>query len=93
MLRFDSKPSRDMEYFAQEEMDEAREGGALYFIIAQLDFSSSSAMPKEISITMYNLSSANKIHEKKITGKSYRTENDEMNDYKSIIRGIVPLIR
>jgi hypothetical protein len=92
MLRFESKPSRDLSYYAQEEMDEARQGGAEFFIIAQLDYASGAPQPGEISIFMYNLSSSNKIHERKITGKRYRTENDEINDYKTIIRGLVPLI-
>jgi hypothetical protein len=92
MLRFESAPGRDIEYFAQEEMDEARQGGSEFFIIAQLNYPSGGSRPGDISIAMYDLDSAKKIHERKLTGKTYRNENEEISDLKTIIRGLVPLL-
>jgi hypothetical protein len=93
MLRFDIKPARSMEYMIQDEMEEARQGGADYFIIAQLDYVPGSMRPGEISLMMYTITPSKKIYEKKISGKAYRSENEEANDLKAIIRGLVSQIR
>jgi len=92
MMRLDSKPKMSLENFIQDEVDEARDGGADYFLVAQIDFSRDSLRPSEVSIVLFKVTPFRLIKEKKITGKTYKSEKDEIDDLRNIVKGIVPKI-
>jgi len=92
MIRVDSKPKMSLEKFIQDEVDEARDGGADYFLVAQIDFNSDSLKPSEVSLVLFKVTPFRLIKEKKVTGKSYKSEKDEIEDLRSIVKGIVPKI-
>jgi len=97
MLRIESKPKISMEKFVKNEVDEAREGGADYFIVAQLDYSDGALTggiltPNEISLVLYAITPFRLIKERKVTGKTYKSEKDEIDDLRNIVKGIVPKI-
>jgi len=97
MMRITEKPKTSIEKFVKNEVDEAREGGADYFIVAQIDYSGGTLTggtltPNEISLVLYAITPFRLIKERKITGKIYRSEKDEIDDLRNIVRGIVPKI-
>jgi hypothetical protein len=92
MMRIASKPKMSLEKFVEDEVDDAREGGADYFIVAQIDFSGDTLAPKEISLALFRITPYSLIKERKITGKTYKSDKDEIEDLKNIVRGIVPRI-
>ncbi len=94
ILRFETKPARDrMQDFIMADLDEAREGGADYFVAAQLDYTADFARPQEVTFIMYRISPASKIHESRIAWKDYKSETDESDDLKKIIRGLIHYLR
>ena len=90
VLRLDSKPSGEIINAVTADMDEAKEGGADYFIIAQLDYAPGSQTPDEISLVLFRIVPYKKIYEKQITGKKYKSAKEETDDLKKIARGLVP---
>jgi len=92
MMRLDSKPKMSMEKFVKDEVDEAREGGADYFLVAQLDYSGGSSAPREVSLVLFNVSPFRLIKEQKVMQRNYKSEKEEAEDLKSIVKGIIPKI-
>jgi len=92
MLRIEKKPKMSIEKFVKNEVDDAREGGADYFLVVQIDFSGGSLTPREISLVLFNVTPFRLIKERKVTGKTYKSEKEEIDDLKNIVRGIVPRI-
>jgi hypothetical protein len=92
MMRIESKPKMSLEKFVKNEVDEARDGGADYFLVAQIDFSGGSLTPREISLVLFNVTPFRLIKERKVMQKKYKSEKEEIDDLKSIIKGIVPKI-
>ena len=90
ILRLEKKPSGDILEFV--DMQEARDFGIEFVLIAQLDYVSDSRSPGEISFFIYNTGSREKIMERKITPRSIRTARDEYDDIKSFVRGLVPYL-
>jgi hypothetical protein len=92
MMRVESKPKMTLEKFVKSEVDEARDGGADYFLVAQLDYSGGSATPREVSLVLFNVTPFRLIKERKVMQRTYKSEKDEIEDLKNIVRGIVPKI-
>jgi len=88
--RLEAKPSADFLQSSALEMErEAIDGGVDYIVLAQLDYFSDSA-PAEISFLIYRVRGRVKVLERRITGKSYRSTGDELDDMKIIIGELVP---
>jgi len=97
MMRIAAKPKTSIEKFVQNEVNEAREGGADYFIVAQLDYSGGTLTggtltPNEISLVLFAITPFRLIKERNVTGKAYKSEKDEIDDLRNIVKGIVPKI-
>ena len=93
ILRLESRPSGDILRASAFDMEDARNGGIDFVILAQLDFLSGSlAPPGEISFFIYRITGREKIFEKRITGKTYRSTGDEIDDLKIIVRELVPYL-
>jgi hypothetical protein len=93
IMRLDSKPSASkMQDYIQADLEDAREGGADFLIIAQLDFSANPA-PQEISFIMYRVTPSSKIHESRVTGKTFRTDKEAEDELKTVAKGLVPHLR
>ena len=93
ILRLDSKPSARMEDFAIRDLDIAREGGADFLIVAQLDYIDDSPLPGEISLFLFRVTPVRIIHERRMPGKTYRSDREEFDDLKTIVRGLIPFLR
>jgi len=91
-LRLDSKPSGEIQKVFEADIREARSTGANFFIIAQLDYSSGSLMPLEITLVLFNADENRKIYESQIAGKTYRTTREEVDELRIIAKGLIPLI-
>jgi len=92
MMRVEAKPKMSLEKFVKNEVDEARNGGADYFLVAQLDYSGGSATPREISLVLFTVTPFRLIKEQKVMQRNYKSEKEEFDDLKSIVKGIVPKI-
>ena len=90
VVRLDSKPAGEIQAAVESDVEEARNGGADYFIIAQLDYTPDYQTPGEVSFVLFTLTPYKKIYEKRITGKTYRSAREETDDLKIIVRGLVP---
>lgn len=93
MLRLEKKPSDEIQKLAKDDIKEAGETGSDYFLVAQLDYLSGSKTPGDISIVLFKITPYGKVTEKRITGKTYKSAKDEIDDLKLIARGFLPLIK
>ena len=93
MLSLAEKPLLKMDNFIIREVNEAKEGGADFLIVTLLDYMSKSDTPDEVSIYVYKINPYTNIFERQIAGRIYRTEREEIEDIKIIIRGLVPRLR
>ena len=91
-LRLDSKPSGEAQTVFETDIIEARNTGANYFIIAQLDYNSGSATPMEITLVLFSTNPNKKIYESQMAGKTYRTTREEVDELTKIARGLIPHI-
>ena len=91
-LRLESKPSGEIHKLFENDILEAKNTGANYFIIAQLDYSSGSMMPQEITLVLFSTNPNKKIFERQLAGKTYRTAREEVDELKLIARGLIPHI-
>jgi len=89
MLRLETKPAGDLQRVTASDIDEAREGGSDYFIVAQLEYTRGSRTPNEVLLSLFSVTPYKKIHERRVALKSYRSEREELDDLKVIIRGLV----
>ncbi|MCL2242919.1 MAG: hypothetical protein FWC03_00450 [Treponema sp.] len=91
-LRLDSKPSGEIQKIFEADITEAGNTGANYFIIAQLDYSTGSQMPLEITLVLFSTNPNKKIFENQMSGRTYRTTREEVDALKIIARGLIPHI-
>jgi len=91
-LRLETKPSGEIQKTVEADIEEARNGGVDYFIIAQLDFTPDLQIPGEISFTLLKITPYEKIYEKQVTGKTYRSVREEIDDLRIIVRELVPYL-
>jgi hypothetical protein len=90
ILRLETKPSDDILRASAFDMEEARNGGVDFVILAQLDFLSGSlAPPDEVSFFIYSIMGREKIYERRFTGKNYKSARDEIDDLKILAGELV----
>ncbi|MCL2214222.1 MAG: hypothetical protein FWC06_03320 [Treponema sp.] len=92
ILRIGSKPIGDL-LSAACDIDEIKSLGIDFLLIAHLDYSGEPRIPAEISLLIYKVTSDDRLLERQFPGKSYRSNREEHDDIRSIIRGFVPYIR
>jgi hypothetical protein len=90
MMRFQDKTNGEFPEEAESELDEAREWGADFFIIAILNYEGGAQAPREITLRLFRISPYQRIYEQHLTGRNYRTQKEESDSIKAIARGVVP---
>jgi len=90
--RLVSKPSGDILRAIYFDMQEARDSGSDYVVIARLDYGPDTGSPVEVSFYVFKVTPQEKVYEKKINGKTYGSSSDEVDDLKAIARGLIPYI-
>jgi hypothetical protein len=93
IMRLESKPSGEIRDTAAIDINAAREGGADFFIVAQLDYTADSPVPNEICIALFRVSPRERLYEKKMPGRNFTSQRDESRDLRVIAGELVPLIR
>lgn len=91
ILRLDKKPPGDISNMV--DMQDARNSGVDYILIAQIDYEVKTRNPQEISFLIYNLITKEKLLEKKISPDKLKKAKSEYEDMKSVVRGLVPYIK
>jgi len=89
ILRMETKPSGDI--LRQVDMQEARNSGIDFLLIAQLDFTTNIS-PAEISFFIYKVNTREKIVERVIQGRGTRSAMDEYEYMKTVARGLITYI-
>jgi len=92
MLRLGAKPEEGIIKASGFDVDEAKDAGIEYILIAQLDYDSLLKGPEEITFYLFTVAQHEIIYEKKISGRTYGQERDEFNDLKTIIRDFVRFV-
>jgi len=92
ILRLGSKPSSGIEAIAGRDIEEAAGGGADYFIIAQLDFASTSQAPNSVSLFLFRIAPYAKLFERQIQVRTYSSAREESETLRNIIMGLIPHI-
>ncbi|MCL1959540.1 MAG: hypothetical protein FWF68_08065 [Spirochaetes bacterium] len=92
MLRLGKKPDENIIKVSGFDVDEAKDAGIEYILIAQLDYDSLLKGPEEITFYLFTVAQHEIIYERKISGKAYGQERDEFNDLKTIIRDFVRFV-
>jgi hypothetical protein len=92
IFRLDEKPENDLLHMVAFDPSSARIMGIDYILITILDFNGNILFPDEISFYIYSVNSEERIFERQIPGKTYRSSRDELEDLKAIARGLIPYI-
>jgi len=92
ILRLNAKPSVGIEVVAERDIEEAAEGGADYFIIAQLDFTSPSQPPGNVTLFLFRITPLGKVFERSIQGRTYSSAREESEILRNIVMGLIPHI-
>ena len=90
VLRIEAKPDGDFPEEARGDLDEAIEGGADFFILALLDYTAGTSMPQNIFLQLYRIDPYKKIFEQQYTGKTFKSNKEEYDNLKAIVKGLVP---
>jgi len=93
VLRLETKPSDDILNYVLNGNSEIRNFGIDYLLIAQLDYNGDTRQPAEINLVIFRVITNEKIYERKIEGKTYRSTREGQADIETIIRGLVSYIR
>jgi len=92
ILRLNSKPQGDILKTVASNVVDSRDGGIEYLLIAMLDYTPDLLSPGEITFYIYRNIPREQLLERVIPGKTYRSAKEELDDIKSIVRGLVPYI-
>jgi len=95
MMRLDSKPvdSKSTIRASGFDVDEAIEVGVDYILIARLDYDTALQPPGEISFFLFKVTQHEIVYEKRIAGRSYKSNREVSDDIKTIIRELLPFIK
>jgi len=92
MMRFEIKPQGDVMQFAGISIPDARNWGIDFILITQLDYSDAAQSPANINFIIYRVNANEKIFERQLSGRSYRSSREEYDDIKLIIRSLIQYI-
>ena len=92
MMRLENKPAGSIIEAAGFDLNEAKDAGVDYILIAQLDYSNPLNGPDVITFFVFKITNHMIIYEKKITGRNYRSERDAVEELRNIVREMVPVI-
>lgn len=87
IMRIEKRPA--FEAVQLINMNEVRQTGNDYIVIAQLDFESEITPPQDISLFIYRVNPQEKIFERKLRGSPVRDDDAAV---RSIVRGLVPYL-
>ena len=90
ILRIEAKPAWGFPEEAEGDLNEAIEGGADFFILAFLDYTVGANAPQNIFLQLYRIDPYKKIFEQQYTGKTFKSNKEEYDNLKAIVKGLVP---
>ncbi|MCL2181212.1 MAG: hypothetical protein FWB83_09135 [Treponema sp.] len=92
VLRLESKPSGEILDEINFDIHDARRARVDYLIIAQLDYASQDSYPAEILFYIFNINTSENIYERRIQGRTYRTDREELDYLKTLARGFLTYV-
>ena len=90
--RIESKPAGDI-LSAACDLEDARNWGIDFILITLLDYNNELFIPDEISFLIFKVTTNERVFERQIKGRAYRSVREEHDDIRAIIRGLVPYIK
>jgi len=94
-MRLDSKPADSkgtIKAFGFD-VDEAVDAGVDYILIARLDFDTALQPPGEILFFLFKVTQHEIVYEKRIAGRTYRSDREVSDDLRTVIRELLPFIK
>ena len=91
VLRIEANPKGEFPQEALDDLKEATDGGAEYFIIVLLDYDASQS-PQAISLQLFRIDPYEKIFEQHYTGRAFSSTREEYDNLKVVIQGVVPYL-
>jgi hypothetical protein len=97
VMRLSRFPVEDFPEEALADLTEATEGGAEFFILAQLDYLSvqtnTEPVPQNIALRVYRTRPYAMVHEERLNGLGASTAKDESARAKQIVSRLIPHIK
>ncbi|MDR2101562.1 MAG: hypothetical protein LBP43_03230 [Treponema sp.] len=95
IMRLPVKPEGEFPEDARRDLDEAREGGAEFFVLALLDYTGSSAAgsrrhPGFIALKLFRIDPYGLLFEEAYTGRVTASANEEFFNAKEAAQTIIP---
>ncbi|MDR1446791.1 MAG: hypothetical protein LBI90_07855 [Treponema sp.] len=98
ILQTQRKTAKELPDEARPDMEEAKEGGADFFVLALLDYESpdrggAAGKPDTVSLRLFKISGNKAIYQENVSPGTYPSRDEEVQGIKRIARKLVPLIR
>jgi hypothetical protein len=97
VMRLDRLPSEAFPPEAQNDLNDAREGGMDYFVIALLEYPvsgpSANEQPRRITLRLFSMRPFEMVYEHKYNNTNSRSTKEEYDNLKIVIRTLLPKVR
>jgi hypothetical protein len=95
VMRLNRLPAEDFPREALADLSEATEGGAEFFILAQLDYrpSPTEAAPRNIALRIYRTRPYGLVYEERLEDLDPSAARDESARAKQLVRRLIPYIK
>jgi hypothetical protein len=95
VMRLNQVPAEDFPAEALADFAEAAEGGAQFFVLAQLDYSrmDTEPAPRNIALRIYRIRPYGLVHEERLEGLGLSAAKDESARAKQMVRRLIPYIK
>jgi hypothetical protein len=92
------KTAKELPDEARPDMEDAKEGGAEFFVLALLDYKSpdgggAAGKPDAVSLRLFKISGNKAIYQENVNPGTYSSRDEEVQGIKRIARKLVPLVR
>ncbi|MDR2607304.1 MAG: hypothetical protein LBC57_02840 [Treponema sp.] len=92
------KTAKELPDEARPDMEDAKEGGADFFVLALLDYESpdrggAAGKPDAVSLRLFKISGNKAIYQENVSPGTYPSRDEEVQGIKRIARKLVPLVR
>lgn len=92
MMRLPGHQAGSFPQEAMPKLDKAKEGGAVFFIAAILDYAPAALIPDNISLQIFRLAPHEKVHGLQFNTGPQRTAMESHDNVRAIIRGVIPYL-
>jgi hypothetical protein len=89
ILRLAEKPTEDLPYEAERDLESAKDGGMRYFLVAIVDHNT----PNNVSLRLFNTGNHELLQKQEHSNSGFRSNRDEQESIKKTIGAIAAQLR